>query len=448
MSKPAYERPVLIRHRLGMMNKFSRSQAAQPQSEIAGVSVETLVAEYGSPLFVFSEKSMVDNYRDLRDQLALRWPKVRLAWSYKTNYLDAVCRVFHKEGAWAEVVSEFEYDKAIHLGVPSTQIHFNGPFKPEPALEKALKGGAMVHLDHFDEMNLAEKVAKAHKLTPKVAIRINLATEGTPAWSRFGFNLESGQARDAVRRLIAGGTLKLAGIHCHLGTFIQDPGIYRQASTKMAEFANLIRKEFGVTLEFIDLGGGIASVNTLHSQYLPGEQATPPVARYAEAIVDGLNTLEYPPEQLPTLVMESGRALVDNAGYMVTSVLANKRLPDGRRGLIVDAGVNLLFTAFWYKHDVLPAREVSGLAEPTVIYGPLCMNIDVLRDTLLFPPVNIGDRLVFRNVGAYNVTQWMQFITYRPAVVMVSAKGQHARMRRAEDLQTILNQEEMPPWLN
>lgn len=447
MSKPTYERPVLVRHRLGMMNKFTRSQAAQPQSEIAGVPVETLVAEYGSPLFVFSEKQMVDNYRDLRDQLSLRWPKVRLAWSYKTNYLDAICKVFHREGAWAEVVSEYEYDKAIHLGISPKQIHFNGPYKPEPALEKALSGGAMVHLDHFDELHLAERVAKARTLTPKVAIRINLATEGTPAWSRFGFNLESGQARDAVRRLIAGNTLKLAGIHCHLGTFIQDPAVYRQAATKMAQFANTIRKEFGVTLEFIDLGGGIASNNTLHTQYLPGDQATPPLSRYAEAIADGLNTLEYPADQLPTLVMESGRALVDNAGYMVTSVLANKRLPDGRRGLIVDAGVNLLFTAFWYKHDVLPARDVSGLAEPTVIYGPLCMNIDVLRDTLLFPPVNIGDRLVFRNVGAYNVTQWMQFITYRPNVVLVSAKGQHARIRKAEDLETLVRQEEMPPWL-
>lgn len=447
MSKPTYERPVLVRHRLGMMNKFTRSQAAQPQSEIAGVPVETLVAEYGSPLFVFSEKQMVDNYRDLRDQLSLRWPKVRLAWSYKTNYLDAICKVFHREGAWAEVVSEYEYDKAIHLGISPKQIHFNGPYKPEPALEKALSGGAMVHLDHFDELHLAERVAKARTLTPKVAIRINLATEGTPAWSRFGFNLESGQARDAVRRLIAGNTLKLAGIHCHLGTFIQDPAVYRQAATKMAQFANTIRKEFGVTLEFIDLGGGIASNNTLHTQYLPGDQSTPPLSRYAEAIADGLNTLEYPADQLPTLVMESGRALVDNAGYMVTSVLANKRLPDGRRGLIVDAGVNLLFTAFWYKHDVLPARDVSGLAEPTVIYGPLCMNIDVLRDTLLFPPVNIGDRLVFRNVGAYNVTQWMQFITYRPNVVLVSAKGQHARIRKAEDLETLIRQEEMPPWL-
>jgi len=82
-----------------------------------------------------------------------------------------------------------------------------------------------------------------------------------------------------------------------------------------------------------------------------------------------------------------------------------------------------------------------------VVYGPLCMNIDVVRETMLFPPARVGDRLVFRKVGAYNVTQWMQFITYRPAVVLVGLDGRHALLRRREDLETVLHQEEVPGWL-
>ena len=446
--RPQYERPVLVRHQMGMMNKFTRAQAARPQTHIAGVSVDELLETYGSPLYVFSEQSLVDRYRDLRDQLCLRWPKVRLAWSYKTNYLDAVCKVFHREGSWAEVVSEFEYDKARHLGVSPDHIHFNGPYKPEGALTKALVEGAMVHIDHFDELALAERIAQQKGITPKVALRLNMSTDGTPQWSRFGFNLDTGQARDAVRRLRSGGALDLAGLHCHLGTFIQEPQVYRQAAEKIAGFANGLRTEFGIVLDFIDLGGGIASRNTLHAQSLPGDQGTPPFSRYAEAIADGLGHLDYPAEEMPTLVLETGRALVDDAGFLVSTVLANKRLQDGRRALVVDAGVNVLFTAFWYKHDVLPAQEFTGLPEPTVIYGPLCMNIDVMRDTLMFPPMSPGDRLVFRSVGAYNVTQWMQFITYRPAVVLVGTDGRHALMRRREDLQTILAQEEVPGWLS
>ena len=445
--KPVYERPVIVRHQAGLMNKFSRVRTAHPQTEIEGVSVQALVEAHGSPLFVFSERRLRERYRELQRALGLRHPRVRLAWSYKTNYLDAVCRIFHQEGAWAEVVSGMEYDKARHLGVPPEHIHFNGPYKPEPVLERALVEGAIVHLDGFDELARAEAIARTRGIRPGVAIRVSLAAEGINPWSRFGFDLESGQARDAVARLRAGDQLDLVGLHCHLGTFLLDPAGYREAASKLAHFANDLRREHGIRLQFIDLGGGFASQNTLVAQYLPGEQVAPGFSRYAEAIAQGLAELDAPPAELPTLVLETGRALVDDAGFLVTTVHANKRLPDGRQGLVLDAGVNLLFTAFWYKHDVVPAQAFHGLPEPTVMYGPLCMNIDVMRDTLLFPPMEPGDRLVFRNVGAYNLTQWMQFITLRPAVVLVGEDGCTARIREAETLDALLRWEAMPPWL-
>ena len=447
MEKTAYKRPMLVRHQMGMMNKFSRVAAMQPQTHIDGVSVEELVQTYGSPLFVFSEKTLKARYRELHDLFALRYPKVRVAWSYKTNYLGGICKVFHKEGAWAEVVSEFEYDKAISHGVPPERIHFNGPYKPLSALEKALPAGATIHLDHFDELAAAEKVAARLGIRPKVAIRVNLEADSAPAWGRFGFNLESGQARDAVLRIVSSDSLELTGLHCHIGTFILDTEPYRVAASKLACFANQIREKYGVELSFIDMGGGFASRNTLKEQYMPGEQASPSFSNYAASVLDGLSELDYPPHQLPTLVLETGRALVDEAGSLVSTVHAHKRLADGRRALVADAGVNTLFTSFWYKHDVVPAQEFSGTPEPTVIYGPLCMNIDVMRDTMLFPPMEVGDRMVFRNVGAYNVTQWMQFITYRPAVVLVSPDKEHALLRRREELQDILTPEEVPPWL-
>jgi diaminopimelate decarboxylase len=239
-----------------------------------------------------------------------------------------------------------------------------------------------------------------------------------------------------------------AGLHCHVGTFVLEPDAYRQASGKLAAFASVLREEQGVVLEFIDMGGGFASPNTLKAQYLPGEQVCPSFSRYAAAIADGLSGLRYPMREMPTLVLETGRALVDEAGYLITSVVANKRLPDGTRALVLDGGVNLLFTSNWYKHDVLPVREHAGISEPTVMYGPLCMNIDVVREAVMFPPVRPGDAVVFRNVGAYNVTQWMQFITYRPAVVMVGERRQHGLLRKREDLETFSSHERTPAWLD
>jgi len=447
MNRPIYERPILVRHRMGMMNKFSLAHSLQPQTQIDGVDVDALIEAYGSPLFVFSHKRLVARYRELRDAFARRHAKVRIAWSYKTNYLDSVCKVFHKEGAWAEVVSEFEFEKARHNGIPGERIHINGPLKTADMLRRVLPTGALIHIDNHDEIALLERIAVELDLRPRVLVRINMSVGSIPSWSRFGFNLDSGQAHSAVERIVAGGKLELIGVHCHLGTFIMDAGAYREQCTKLAVFTNEIRRDHGVRVELLDIGGGFASQNKLKAQYLPSEMASPSFDRYAEAVAEGLEALDVPTAERPTLVLETGRALVDEAGFLVSSVIATKRMPDGRRGLIIDAGVNTLFTSFWYDHEVVPAQPFSGSREPSVLFGPLCMNIDVVRDTLPFPALDIGDRVVFRNVGAYNVTQWMQFITYRPAVVMVGEGGQHALMRRREQLETILEREEVPPWL-
>src|ERR1700681_848237 len=101
MNKPIYERPSIVRHQMGLMNKFGRVEATRPLTHIDGVPIAAMVAEHGSPLFVFSQRTLVARYRELRDAFTRRYPRVRIAWSYKTNYLEAVCRTFHREGAYA-----------------------------------------------------------------------------------------------------------------------------------------------------------------------------------------------------------------------------------------------------------------------------------------------------------------------------------------------------------
>ena len=85
--------------------------------------------------------------------------------------------------------------------------------------------------------------------------------------------------------------------------------------------------------------------------------------------------------------------------------------------------------------------------EPSMVNGPLCMNIDVLDEGTQWPPLRRGTRLIFPPVGAYNVTQWMQFITYRPAVVLIGRNGKHAQIRRRERLEDIVGPDEVPDWL-
>jgi diaminopimelate decarboxylase len=446
-TRPRYEKPVIVRQTPGAMNKFGRRFTVPVQTHIEGQKVTDLIAEHGSPLFVFSERKLREQARELRDALALRYPRVQLAWSYKTNYLGAVCRVFHQEGAWAEVVSAFEYERALQLGNDPSTIVFNGPHKPARALEHALSGGSLVNIDHYDELGAAEKIAVKLGIRPGVGMRVNLSTGSTPAWDRFGFNLENGQALAAAERIMAGGKLRLVGLHCHIGTFILEPEAYKVAAGKLARFANELREKHGIVLEVLDLGGGLASRNTLHAQYLPGEQATPSFAQYAEAIADGLEALEAPPSQRPTLILESGRSLVDEAGSLVASVVATKRLADSRKALVLDAGVNVLFTSFWYKHEIRPAVNRPGRPEATAVFGPLCMQIDVIRESMNLPALQPGDPVVIGTVGAYNVTQWMQFITLRPAVVMITTDGRVERIRDAETIEDVIGPERVPAHL-
>ena len=113
MEKLRYERPVITTLNAGVTNKFGTKSLHAPVSTIDGVSVKEIIAKYGSPVFIISERKIRQTYREAYRAFATRYPKVQFAWSYKTNYNNAVCNVFHQEGAWAEVVSIFEYQKAL-----------------------------------------------------------------------------------------------------------------------------------------------------------------------------------------------------------------------------------------------------------------------------------------------------------------------------------------------
>ncbi|HEY3296438.1 MAG TPA: alanine racemase [bacterium] len=445
--KKRYERPTIIKQYSGMMNKIGGRAYGAPVSEIEGVPVSELVERFGSPLFVMSERLIRFNQKRAHRIFRTRYPKVQFAWSYKTNYLDAVCKVIHGEGSWAEVVSEFEYDKARRLGVPGSQILFNGPHKSTGALTKAIDEGAYIHIDHHDELydliELTEKIGK----TANVAVRVNMDTGIYPMWDRFGLNYENGEAWQVISRIMQAPTLRLAGLHTHIGTYIMASEPYRIAASKLAWLAKNLREQYHHTLDYIDMGGGFASHNTLISQYLPAEGVVPTLEQFADAIASGLADYAPPPPEQPTLFLETGRALIDDAGFLVTTVLANKRLSDGRRAAIIDAGVNILFTSFWYKHTVSPEKDHGAVYEDTALYGPLCMNIDMVREQVTLPPLQKGDKLVLHRVGAYDVTQWMQFITLRPNVVMVMENGSVEVIRRAETLEDLVSKEQIPESL-
>lgn len=447
MAKQKFERPVINRISAGVPDKFGMKSMVHPITDIDGIPVKDLIEKYGSPVYVLSEKTIRETYQEALSAFQTRYSKVQFAWSYKTNYLNAVCNIYHQEGSWAEVVSGFEYSKAIANGVPGNKIIFNGPDKTADDLRKAISNGSLIHVDHFDELYDVLAISKETGEKAKLAIRINMDTGIYPWWDRFGFNYENGEAWTAINKIMPAENVDLLGLHTHIGTYIMTPAPYAVATKKLADLATRIEHKYNHHIKYIDIGGGFASKNTLKGAYLPGTDTCPGFSDYAEAVTTTLTNSDIKYGHMPTLFLETGRALIDDAGYILGTVLANKRLADGRRSLIIDIGVNLLFTSFWYEHNIVPAQINQPDTEDTTIYGPLCMNIDVIRGAIQFPVLEKGDHVVIRRIGAYNMTQWLQFITYRPKVVLIDTLGNTHVIRENESHQTMNALDKMPEHL-
>ncbi len=441
-----YVKPTINRVDFALTSKYGSPLKTQKiRSEIDGVSVNELTKKYGSPLFVYSQRQIEEKYNELKEAFTSRYPEVEIWWSYKTTYFDAICKIFHKLGSKAEVVSEFEYQKARHLGVEGKNIIFNGPYKTKEALLDAVKDGAKIHIDHWYEINDLEEIAEELDIEIPVAIRCNMNTGVYPQWSRFGFNIDNGEAYDAIKRIYEGKRLYLTGLHSHIGTFMLTAVAYANETKKLVELKNRIEEDFGYDIEYIDIGGGFASKNRLKGIYQSPEVIVPSFNDYAEAITNAI--YETNKGKLPKLYLETGRALIDEAGYLLTTVFASKRLADGKKSYIVDAGVNLLYTSFWYNFDIALDKRYEGLNEPSQVNGPLCMNIDVLAESVMLPPLERGTVMSLWPVGAYNFVQSMQFIRYRPNVVLIDNDSNVHVIRKAEDLDYILEKEELPEYL-
>lgn len=448
-------------------NQYARGMNSKVLSEIDGIPVSKLVEKFGSPLFVFSEQKIREKAKLIRDAFKSRYTNTVFAWSYKTNYLNAVCQILHQEGWTAEVVSDFEYHKARKLGIAGKDIIFNGPSKSREILKLAITEGALIQIDNWDEIGLIEELSMDVQSPVNVGIRVWLDAGIGTTWSKFGFSLENGEAGRVAARLATNPNLRLHTFHTHIGTYILDPNAYRVAAQKLVALREQIYVEHNHLIDCINLGGGFPSHSLLHGMTGPVEQEIPPIEAYADAITEVFNSL--PEDKKPQLRFETGRFLVDEAGHLLTTVVSVKgnthstminsdlsahdykeRLilnEDAKVSYVIDGGINLLYTAAWFQINALPSRIIKAPPMPSRLYGPLCMAIDVVRYYIDLPPLKIGDILTLHPVGAYNFTQSMQFITYRPAVVLISTLGTAELIRKREVLEDIDGPELLPEHL-
>lgn len=446
-----YEPPTIESLAITSVGKHRIHDVAPAPALDEILDARALLQQFGSPLFVLSEKALRARYRSFLDTFSSAGIETNVAYSYKTNYLPALCAILREEGAMSEVVSGMEYELARALGAGGDEIVFNGPYKERDELERAIADGALVNIDGFHELEQIAQLADSMHRTARVGIRFNF-TYGNASWTKFGFSYESGDAVRALKRISELPSLSFEAFHNHSGTFNVDPNIYGRSAALMVELA-IRAGQFGLKPTIADFGGGFPSGNTLKPDFdVPGgaEESHGNLKPYAEAILNRMRMAGDLFGGRPKLYLEPGRALVDDAMQLICTVVGIKDLREQGTAVIVDAGVNLVPTAYWYEHGVHAAPETrnkpGGADKPVHIYGPLCMQIDVIKERASLPTPEIGDPLLIGNVGAYCVSQSMQFIRTRPAVILLGENGPEV-IRRRETWRDVFGLDTVPERL-
>ncbi len=405
-----------------------------------GVKVEDIVSSAGSPVYIYSEKAILDNYREIRDAFAL--PLV--CFSVKSNSNLSILRLLATEGSGFDVVSGGELYRALQAGANPRKVVFAGIGKSFKEIKYALDSDIlMFNVESEGELKLINALAYNSKTKARVALRLNPDIDPkTHARTTTGkkenkFGIDLGVAEKIVKGAKKYRSLKICGLHVHLGSPIMNPEPYVKALKKVSDFLSLCRKH-SLPIEYINIGGGYGISYT-------GETVCKP-ADYAREILPLVQDMDL------KLILEPGRFVVGNTGILVTRVLYNKESSFGKRFVICDAAMNdlirpTLYDAFhriWPVTPRVPMPEVltpegppeKGLVKVDIV-GPVCESSDFFAKDRLIPGVEEGELLAIFSAGAYGFTMSSNYNSRtRPCEVMVSDKTFRLIRRREtyEDL--------------
>ena len=399
-----------------------------------GVPLPDLVAEWGTPLYVYSGTAIRGRYAEL--DAALHDVPHLIAYSVKANGNLGVLRMLGGMGAGADIVSAGELDRALRAGIPGERIVFSGVGKTVPELAAGLEAGIYgFNVESSGELlSLSDLAAATGKRAP-VALRVNpdIDTPTPHAYTRTGhaatkFGIPIADAARLYRLAADLPGVEIRGVDVHIGSQILDVEPYRRALVQVLELVDDLRRE-GMEFEYFDLGGGLGISYTGDEGIAAPDFASAVIPEIARS---GLR-----------LVIEPGRYVVGAAGVLLTRVLYVKE-GGGKRFVITDAGMNDLLRPSHYSgyHAVEPVESHDrGRADVDVV-GPICETGDFLaldRDIEIVEP---GELLAVRTVGAYGFSMSSTY-NQRPRPAEVMVEGDRAYLvRRRETIEDLVALEE------
>ena len=416
---------------------------SQGHLAIGGCDTLDLVSQFGTPLYVFDEEMLRNRCREFVQEFRKRHPDSSVSYACKAYVNPALARILMEEGLGLDVVSGGELAVARAVGFPPETVYFHGNNKGREELQEALGWNiGRVVIDSFYELELLNTLAREAGKVQDVLVRVSPGidphthahtTTGTLD-SKFGFPIETGQAKEAILAALNRPNLNLVGLHFHLGSPIFELEPYQVAMEVVLNFSSQFREE-GLTLQEISPGGGFAIAYT-------ADQEPPSVAEYAETIVSSmLSNCQSLGMNPPRLVVEPGRAIVGPAGVALYRVGAVKDIPGIRKYVSVDGGMgdNIRPTLYDAAYEAVAAGKVN--VEPTdtvTIAGKYCESGDVLVRDVPLPPLEENDVIAIPAAGAYCLSMASVYnLNPRPPIILVK-DGSPRLIRRRETYQDLM----------
>ena len=423
-----------------------------------GVDLAGLLRRHGSPLHVLSAARLRDNARAFRSRPPGVGAAADVFYSYKTNPVPGALKLLHREGIGAEVISHHELWLALRLGVDPSRIIFNGPARSDEAFRLAVERGVkLVNLNAAGEIDRVAAIAASLGKVAEVGIRVcPFAGQA----GQFGEPVHGGAALAAFRHALQQKSLRVTGLHVHSGrryTSARDVAVLLDA---VLPFVAALHRAFGLSLETLDLGGGLAVPSAAPiadaDQRLcrslevelpaPDPGATMPIPDYVGQILRAVEADAREREvPAPRVILEPGRAMTGNAQLLLTQVVSLKTDDEGLDHAILDAGVNVAQAVQHEFHQLLPVENVAAPRGRVYrLCGPICTHGDVLYNAVHLPALAGGDALAIMDSGAYFVPFSTRFSYPLPAVVLVD-QGREQILQRAETSEDLLATSALPP---
>tara|TARA_B110000116_G_scaffold55882_1_gene47396 strand:+ start:1895 stop:3202 length:1308 start_codon:yes stop_codon:yes gene_type:complete len=425
---------------------FPDSAEVDSQGELilGGCKASDLAAEYGTPVYVLDEDTLRARCRSFIDEFRKIYPATSVSYACKAYINPILAKLFLEEGMGFDVVSGGELATTVNAGIPMDEVYFHGNNKTPQELEEALEHSiGWVVVDSFHEIELLDRLAGEAGKTQNILIRVSpgvdphtheYTTTGILD-SKFGFSIQTGHAAEAIRLGLAAKNLNLRGLHFHLGSPIFELEPYRVAVDLVLRFAAQFREE-GLELQRFSPGGGFAIS-------YKREDEPPAISDYAEAIISTMTeTCQDLGMELPSLVIEPGRAIIGPAGVALYRVGAIKDVPGVRKFVSVDGGMgdNIRPALYQAEYEVLAANKANQeLVEKVTIAGKYCESGDLLATDVMLPKLDAGDLLAIPAAGAYCPSMASTYnMNPKPPMVLVK-DGKSRLIRRRETYQDLLH---------